>query len=51
MQHLKQFGCSNVLDSLVREIGIKKQDGENSVLLAKRMPMGLLKHMGNFYTA
>ncbi len=51
MKYLKLCGRSNVLDSLARGLGTKRQDGEDSLFPAKRMPMGLLEYMANFYAA
>lgn len=50
-QHLHKCGRSNVLYSLSKAMGSLRPDGSDSRLPAKRMPMGLLEHMANFYNA
>ena len=50
-EHLFQCGRSNVVYTLAKAIGRKRPDGSDSRFPAKRMPMGLLEHMVNFYNA
>lgn len=50
-EHLHQCGRSNVVYGVAKAIGRKRPDGSDSRLPAKRMPMGLLEHMVNFYNA
>lgn len=50
-QHLKSCGRSNVLYGLARAIGRSRPDGTDSRLPAKRMPMGLLEYLVNFFNA
>ena len=44
-------GRSNVVYGLAKAIGTERADKSNSRLPAKRMPMGLLEHIVNFYNA
>ena len=46
MQHLKACNRANVIYGMAKALGIKCQD---SLLLAKRMPMGLLEYLSNFF--
>ena len=50
-EHLFQCGRSNVVYTLAKAIGRKRPDGSDSRFPAKRMPMGVLEHMVNFYNA
>ena len=50
-EHLLMCGRSNVVYGLAKAIGTERADKSNSRLPAKRMPMGLLEHMVNFYNA
>ena len=50
-KHLLQCGRVNVVYGVARAIGLMRPDGSDSRLPAKRMPMGLLEHMVNFYNA
>ena len=50
-KHILQCGRANVVYGVARAIGLVRPDGSDSRLPAKRMPMGLLEHMVNFYNA
>ena len=50
-EHLLKCGRSNVVYGVAKAIGTKRADKSDSRLPAKRMPMGLLEHMVNFYNA
>ena len=45
MRHLAECGRSNIIYSLVKSLGVDKSE---SLLPAKRMPMGLIEHCVNF---
>ena len=49
MEHLKSCGRSNVLYSLAKALGTTRKDCSDSLLPAKRMPMGLIEHCVNFF--
>ena len=49
MEHLKLCGRSNVLYQLAKALGTKREDHSDSLLHAKRMPMGLIEHCVNFF--
>ena len=51
MNHLKKCGRSNVIYSLVKSLGTMRPDQTDSLLTAKRMPMGLIEHCVNFFNA
>ena len=51
MQHLKTCGRTNVLYALAKGIGTVRDDNSNSLFPSKRLPMGLLQHMANFFVA
>ena len=48
--HLKRTGRSNVVYLLAKALGTMRADGSDSLLPAKRMPMGLIEHIVNFFT-
>ena len=50
-KHLKENGRANVLYKLAKVIGELRSDGSDTKLPCKKMPMGLLEHIANFYTA
>lgn len=50
-QHLLKSGRSNVLYALAKALERMRIDGSDSRFPAKRMPMGLLEHMANFFNA
>ena len=50
-KHLQQSGRSDVLYGLARALGKMRVDGSDSRLPARRMPMGLLEHIVNFFNA
>ena len=50
MQHLKSCGRANVVYyNLATAIGTMREDLSDSLLPAKRMPMGLIEHCVNFF--
>ena len=51
MQHLKSCGRANVLYNFAKAIGTMREDKSDSLLPAKRMPMGLIEHCVNFFTS
>ena len=50
-KHLKESCRANVLYKLAKAIGGVHSDGSDTKLPCKQMPMGLLEHIANFYTA
>lgn len=50
-KHLKESCRVNVLYKLAKAIGEVRSDGSDTKLPCKQMPMGLLEHIANFYTA
>ena len=51
MAHLKDTGRSNLLYNLARGLGVMRPDNTDSLIPAKRMPMGLLEYCTNFFGA
>ena len=51
MDHLKECGRSNVIYLLAKSLGTMRPDGSDSLLPAKRMPMGLIEYCVNFFNA
>ena len=51
MERLRQSKCSNVIYNLVCGLGTMRNDGSDSLLSTKRMPMGLLEHVTHFFVA
>ena len=49
--HLRRCNRINVVYGLAKAVGTLREDGKDSLLPAKRMPMGLVEHMVNFFTA
>ena len=49
MKHLESCGRSNVLYSLAKSLGTMRNDGNESLLPARRMPLGLIEHCVNFF--
>lgn len=49
MVHLKSCGRSNVLYKLAKALGTMRSDQSDSLLPARRMPMGLLEYCVNFF--
>ena len=47
VEHLKSCGRSNVLYNMAKAIGTMREDQGDSLLPAKRMPMGLIEHCVN----
>ena len=50
-KHLQSCGRSNVVHQLVRALGSLRDDGSDSLLPARRMPMGLIEHCVNFFNS
>jgi len=50
MNHLKECGRSNVIYSLAKGLGRMRPDQSDSLLPARRMPMGLIEHCINFFS-
>ncbi len=51
MAQLKRSERSNVLYNLAKGIGTPRDDGSDSRLPTRRMPMGLVEHIVNFFVA
>ena len=51
MTHLKACGRSNVIYLLAKSLGTLRPDGSDSLLPARRMPMGLIEYCINFFNA
>lgn len=51
IRHLKKCSRSNVVYGVAKAIGSMRPDGSDSRLPAKKMPMGLLEHIVNFFNA
>lgn len=51
MNHLKACGRSNVIYLLAKSLGTMRTDGSDSLLPAKRMPMGHIEYCVNFFNA
>ncbi len=51
MKELTAVGRSNVIYGLAKVIGTKRPDSDESLLPLSRMPMGLLEHCVNFFSA
>ena len=51
MIHLKECKRSNVICSLARSLGTLRPDESDSLLPAKRMPMGLIEYCINFFNS
>ena len=49
MEHLKLCRRSKVLHNLAKALGTKREDHSDTLLPAKRMPMGLIEHCVNFF--
>ena len=50
VQHLHQEKRTNVIYSLAKAVGTMRVDGSDSLLPAKRMPMGLIEYAVSFFT-
>ena len=50
-RHLQQCGRSNIIYGLAKGTGSMRDDGSDSRLPAKRMPMGMLEYTINFFIA
>ena len=51
MKHLQDAGRLNVIYDLVKGYGTKCPDGSDSYFPTKRIPMGLLQYMAQFFVA
>ena len=51
MTHLQQCGRSNVIYMLAKALGTMRPDQSDSLLPAKRMPMGLIEYVVLYFTA
>lgn len=49
MEHLKSCRRSNVLYGLAKAVGTMRGDESDSLMPARRMPMGLVEHIINFF--
>ena len=49
--HLQQSGRTNVIYSMAKVLGTMRSDGSDSLLPARRMPMGLIEHTVNVFSA
>ena len=49
MEHLKSCSRSNILYGLAKTVGTMRPDQSDSLMPAKRMPMGLVEHVVNFF--
>ena len=50
MQHLRDSGRSNVIYLMAKAVGTMRSDKSDSLLPVKRMPMGLVEYIVNFFT-
>lgn len=51
MERLHKAGRMNVIYLIVKALGTTRPDGSDSLLPTSRMPMGLVEHIVNFFTA
>lgn len=51
IQHLKACERSNVVYGVAKGIGTMRQDNSDSLIPARRMPMGLLEYLTNFFVS
>jgi len=51
MKHLHNCNRSYVIYLMARALGTARDDQSDSLLPAKRMPMGLIEHTVNFFNA
>ena len=51
MINLKHAGRTNVLYKFAKATGTMRDDGSDTLLPVKRLPLGLLEHCVNFFTA
>ena len=51
MVRLKKHKCSNVVYNLAKGVGEERSGVDESRLPVSRMPMGLIEHITNFFTA
>ena len=49
MEHLQSCRRSNVVYTLAKVLGTMRKNDSDSLLPAKRMPMGLIEHCVNFF--
>lgn len=50
-QHLHSCGRSNIIYLMAKGIGTMRPDNSDSLLPAKRMPMGLIEYTANFFAS
>ncbi len=50
MKHIRSCGRSNIVYDFVKCLGTMRSDGSDSLLPAKRMPLGLIQHCVNFFS-
>ena len=50
MENLQEARRSNIIYLLAKAVGTKRDDGSDTLLPTKRMPMGLLEYMVSFFT-
>lgn len=51
MQYLHESGRSNVIYTIAKAVGTMRSDNSDSLLPVKRMPMGLVEYIVNFFTS
>lgn len=51
MERLHKAGRTNVIYLIAKALGTTRPDGSDSLLPTSRMPMGLIEHIVNFFTA
>ena len=51
MERLRKAGRKNVIYLMAKALGTARPDGSDSLLPTSRMPMGLVEHIVNFFTA
>ena len=51
MENLKDAGHCNVVYSLCKAVGTKQDNGSDTLLSCKQMPMGLIEYCVQFFTS
>jgi len=51
MAHLDKCKCSNVIYLMCQALGSMRSNQSDTLLPAKRMPMGLIEYIVNFFTS
>ena len=51
VQHTRKCGRTNVIYNLSKALGTMRGDGSDSLLPARRMPMGLIEYTAAFFAA